>query len=356
MKKIDIFFNNKKIIITGHTGFKGTWLTLWLHLSGAKILGISKDIPTKPSLFEKLKLKKKIKDIRLDISNLNKLKKIFKSYQPDYVFHLAAQSLVKKSYEDPIKTFTTNTVGTLNIVESLKLVKKECVAVIITSDKSYKNLEIKRGYKEDDALGGFDPYSASKASAELVIQCYFESFLKHKKNIRIAVARAGNVIGGGDWSKNRLIPDCMKSWSKNFFVTIRSPNATRPWQHVFDALYGYITLAISLKKNNKLNGPVFNFGPPVRNNFKVIDVLKLMKKFWKKVRWKIEAKKNYHYESNLLKLNSNKANKILKWKPNLSFHESIKFTVNWYKFFYLNQKKIYNFSSNQIDEYNKKIK
>ena len=144
MKKIDIFFNNKKIIITGHTGFKGTWLTLWLYLSGAKILGISKDIPTKPSLFEKLKLKKKIKDIRLDISNLNKLKKIFKSYQPDYVFHLAAQSLVKKSYEDPIKTFTTNTVGTLNIVESLKLVKKECVAVIITSDKSYKNLEIKR--------------------------------------------------------------------------------------------------------------------------------------------------------------------------------------------------------------------
>ena len=210
MKK---FFKNKTVIVTGHTGFKGSWLTLVLLNLGARVVGISNDIPTKPAFFQILKLNKKIKDLRADVRDLKIIKKIFMRYKPDYIFHLAAQSLVKKSFKDPVNTFTTNFVGTLNILESLRELKKECVSVIITSDKSYKNFEFDRGYKENDILGGEDPYSASKGSAELVIQSYCNSFLKGNKK-KIAVARAGNVIGGGDWSKDRLVPDCMKSWSK----------------------------------------------------------------------------------------------------------------------------------------------
>ena len=202
-------FQNKTVIITGHTGFKGSWLTLWLKLLGAKIIGISKDIPTKPSLFKEAKLNKGIVDLRLDLKDLKKLKLIFKKYKPDFVFHLAAQSLVKESYNSPIQTFQSNTIGTLNVLECIRNLNKKCISIIITSDKSYKNLELNRGYKENDILGGKDPYSASKASAELIIQSYINSFFNSKSNNKIvAIARAGNVIGGGDWSKNRLIPDC----------------------------------------------------------------------------------------------------------------------------------------------------
>ena len=203
MKKIESFFKNKKIIITGHTGFKGSWLTLWLNILGAKIIGISNNIPSNPSHFEKLKLKKKIIDLNLDIRNMVNLKKTFKKYQPDFVFHLAAQSLVKKSYEEPVNTFSTNTIGTMQILEALRVIKKKCSAVIITSDKSYKNLEIKRGYHENDLLGGKDPYSASKAAAELIIQSYVNSYFKDNK-INIAVARAGNVKHGLKIKKSLL--------------------------------------------------------------------------------------------------------------------------------------------------------
>ena len=218
MKKIDYYkqFRNKKVLVTGHTGFKGSWLTSWLVLLGAKVAGLSINVPTNPSHFEVAKLKKKINHKRIDVRNLKLLKTVFKKYQPDYVFHLAAQSLVKKSYLNPVYTWETNTIGTLNILESLREIKKKCIVVLITSDKSYKNLEIKRGYKENDILGGKDPYSASKAAAELTIQSYISSFFPIKKTkVLISIARAGNVIGGGDWSENRLIPDCVKSWSKN---------------------------------------------------------------------------------------------------------------------------------------------
>ena len=189
------FFKNKKVIITGHTGFKGSWLTFWLNQLGAKICGISKDIPTSPSLFKSLKLKNRISDNRLDIRDLSKLKKKIKHFQPDFLFHLAAQAIVKRSYSDPIDTFTTNSIGTLNILESLKVLKNKCNVVLITSDKSYKNLEISRGYKETDELGGYDPYSASKGCAEFIIKSYFKSYYFKKNNVKIGVARAGNVIG-----------------------------------------------------------------------------------------------------------------------------------------------------------------
>tara|TARA_B100000989_G_C19530772_1_gene469675 strand:- start:271 stop:1338 length:1068 start_codon:yes stop_codon:yes gene_type:complete len=355
MKKLEIF-KNKRILITGHTGFKGSWLSLWFKYLGADVLGVSKDIPTKPSHFKLINLDKKINNKFFDVTNFKKLKKTFINFKPDYVFHLAAQSLVKKSYKNPILTYQTNTIGTLNVMECLRSLKNNCIAIIITSDKSYKNLEINRGYKEDDILGGIDPYSSSKASAELIIQTYFNSFLKRKKNIKIGVARAGNVVGGGDWSEDRLIPDCMKSWSKNKKAIIRSPNSTRPWQHVLDALYGYITLSQKLKKNSKLNGSVFNFGPSLNNNFKVLDVLNLARKSWSKVFWKIIDDKKKVYESNLLKLNSSKAKSILKWSCNLNFKETIFLVTDWYKYYYLNNKNMYDYSLKQIKLYCKKIR
>ncbi len=346
-------FKNKKVLITGHTGFKGSWLTAWLVLLGAKITGISLNIPSNPSHFKALKFGKKINHKRMDIRNLKLLKKTFKKYQPDYVFHLAAQSLVKESYKNPIDTWETNAIGTLNVLESLREVKKNCVVVIITSDKSYKNLEIKRGYKEDDILGGHDPYSASKGAAELAIQSYINSFFPLKKTkVSIGIARAGNVIGGGDWSENRLIPDCIKSWSKNKKVLIRNPKATRPWQHVLEAIWGYLLLAYKLKKSKKLHGEIFNFGPNNAKNYNVIFLVKLMKTFWKPVSWNIikKGKKNF-LESSLLKLNSNKAKSILKWKCILSFTETINMVTTWYKNYYSKPGKIYETSFNQIKKY-----
>jgi CDP-glucose 4,6-dehydratase len=351
-------FRNKTVIVTGHTGFKGSWLTCWLVLLGAKIIGLSIDIPSNPSHFNAIKLKRKITHKKIDIRNLKILKKTFKKYQPDYVFHLAAQSLVRRSYSNPVYTWETNTIGTLNVLESLKELKKNCVAVIITSDKSYKNLEIKRGYKEDDILGGKDPYSASKASAELAVQSYISSFFPLKKTkVFIGVARAGNVIGGGDWSENRLIPDCVKSWSKNKKALIRNPKSTRPWQHVLEAVSGYLLFALRLKKNKKLHGEAFNFGPNNTKNYNVIFLVKLIKKYWKATSWKVSNRgKKSFYESNLLKLNSNKAKKKLRWKCILSFAETISMVANWYKNYYFKTKKMFEVSSDQIKKYEKLLK
>ncbi len=351
-------FKNKKIIITGHTGFKGSWLSLWLQILGAKVIGLSIDIPTNPSHFKSIKLKNKIIHKKVDIRNLNILKKTIKKYQPDFVFHLAAQALVKKSYEKPIYTWHTNAIGTLNILESLRGLNKKCTAILITSDKSYKNLEIKRGYRENDTLGGIEPYSASKACAELVIQSYVKSFFPAKKTkILIGVARAGNVVGGGDWSENRLIVDCIKSWSKNKKVLIRKPNSTRPWQHVLEPLYGYMLLALNLQKNKKLHGEAFNFGPSNLNEYKVIFLVRLMKKYWKKVSWNVSnnSKKSF-YESNLLKLNSNKSRAKLKWKAILNINETISMIAEWYKIYYSKTNKMYEVSFNQIKLYEKLLK
>ena len=349
------FFLNKRVLITGHTGFKGSWLSLWLYLLGAKVIGVSISSPTNPSHFDKLKLKNKITDIRLDIKNFKKINSVFKKYKPDIFFHLAAQSLVKKSYKEPVLTFSTNTIGTLNVLESLKKMNKKCNAVIITSDKSYKNLEIKRGYREDDLLGGKDPYSASKASAELIIQSYVDSYFKKNSKNNIAVARAGNVVGGGDWSEDRLIPDCIKAWTKNKKVLIRNPNSTRPWQHVLEALRGYLILAIGLSKNKKLSGEPFNFGPKISQDKKVVSFLKEMQKNWKKIKWKMKKDKSIEYESKLLKLNSAKAKKYINWEPILQFDETAKMTVSWYKDYYKNPSKAFILSKKQILKYSKKI-
>lgn len=350
LKKI---FKKKKVLITGHSGFKGSWLTVWLQILGAKVIGISNGFPSFPNHYQLLNLDKKILNKNLDIRNLSLLKSFVKKNQPDFVFHLAAQSIVNLSYKDPLKTWSTNTLGTINLLESLRQLKKKCIAIIITSDKSYENLEIKRGYHEKDRLGGKDPYSASKASADIAISSYINSFFSHKNNkVLIATARAGNVIGGGDWSPNRLIPDCVRSWSKKNDVLIRSPHSTRPWQHVLEAIYGYITLAINLSKNPNLHGQAFNFGPRNYQDYKVISLVKLMKKYWENVSWKLHKNNNKIFkESSLLKLNSQKAKKILKWRSVLTFKENIFLVANWYKNFYLNSKQAYKLTSSQIEFY-----
>ena len=348
-------YKNKKIIITGHTGFKGAWLTFCLHLMGAKILGISKDIITKPSLYKTLKLDEKIKTKFIDIKDYKKIEKIFSKFRPNFVFHLAAQSLVKKSLEKPRETFVTNSVGTLNILSALKNLKNNCKSVIITSDKSYLNVEQKKGYKETDRLGGVDPYSASKASAEMIINSYHKSFLKDNKNISLVVARAGNVIGGGDWSEDRLIPDCVKAWSKKKPVSIRNLKSTRPWQHVLEAIGAYLYLGYLLYKNRgNIDGEAFNFGPAYKKNYSTGEVLKNLKINWP-INVKIKVlKKQKFKESNLLKLNCDKAKKI-GWRGILNLNETLTLTTSWYKTFYYNKSSIIEISKVQIKKYFTKL-
>lgn len=350
-------FKGKKVIITGNTGFKGTWLTLWLHHLGADIVGISKDIPTNPSLFEELKLTDKIDHRFADICNLEEMKNIFQETQPDFVFHLAAQPIVSFSYEDPVSTMNTNIMGTVNILESLRTLTKDCHAVMITSDKCYDNVEWIWGYRENDALGGKDPYSASKGAAELVIKTYFHSYFnKPDSKVKIVSVRAGNVIGGGDWALNRIVPDCMRAWSENQKVKVRNPNSTRPWQHVLEPLSGYLRAAQVLFENKvKITGEPFNFGPNADQNHTVLELLEAISTHWDfqtvEEKFIIESDSSFH-EAGLLKLNCDKALFHLQWKPVLDFKNTAHFTGSWYNTFYnIKDDNIFEFTSNQIQEY-----
>lgn len=350
-------FNGKKVIITGHTGFKGTWLTLWLHHLGAEIVGISKDIPTNPSLFEELKLASKIDHRIADICDLESMKKIFQEVQPDFVFHLAAQPIVSYSYENPIGTLQTNIMGTANILEALRLITKPCYAVMITSDKCYDNVEWIWGYRENDALGGKDPYSASKGAAELIIKTYFHSYFnKPESTVKLVSVRAGNVIGGGDWALNRIVPDCMRAWSENTSVKVRNPESTRPWQHVLEPLSGYLRVAQVLAEGNvKIHGEPFNFGPNADQNHTVLELLESISNHWdfkdENNKFIIEQNVTFH-EAGLLKLNCDKALFHLDWKPVLDFKNTSRFTGAWYNTFYnLKDENIFDFTTKQIDEY-----
>tara|TARA_B100000965_G_C19570086_1_gene748685 strand:- start:279 stop:1388 length:1110 start_codon:yes stop_codon:yes gene_type:complete len=342
-------FKNKVVIITGHTGFKGSWLSIWLLMLGAKVVGISKDIPTKISHFETLKLSQELDDNRINIKDFDSLVKIIKDHQPDFIFHLAAQPLVRKSYEEPIETWSSNLIGTVNILESLKKIEKSCSVVMITSDKCYRNKEWIWGYRENDELGGPDPYSASKGAAELAIRSYFESYYK-SSNINLASVRAGNVIGGGDWAEDRIVPDCIRSWTMNEKVSIRNPKSTRPWQHVLEPLSGYLNIATKLEDNSDFSGESFNFGPSSDNNFSVEDLIKEMAKNWEAVKWEVIDKEISSHESSLLKLNCDKSLDLLGWHPTLNFQSTVKFTVDWYKEYNKNSKML-EISQNQIIDY-----
>jgi CDP-glucose 4,6-dehydratase len=355
-------FHDKKVIVTGDTGFKGAWLSIWLHHLGAKVTGIAKDIPTSPSLFEEAKLAEKINHHVVDILDLENMKKLFKQVQPDFVFHLAAQPIVSVSYADPLLTLQTNVMGTANVLEVLRTLENPCKAVMITSDKCYDNVEWLWGYRETDALGGKDPYSASKGAAELVIKTYYHSYFKQPDSkIKLVSTRAGNVVGGGDWAVSRIVPDCMRAWSEEQKVKVRNPNSTRPWQHVLEPLSGYLRVAQVLEEDaNKIHGEPFNFGPNSDQAYTVLEILQAISKQWRfkndDEHFLIEPNTSYH-EAGLLKLNCDKALFYLQWKPVLDFNEMARFTGSWYDTYYHKKTdNLFNFTTKQIDEYVEKAK
>jgi len=328
------YFKNKKVFVTGHTGFKGSWLSKWLSILGAEIYGVSLDIPTNPSHYELLNINFK-SDERYDISSFKEIYKSIESIKPDYVFHLAAQPLVLQSYEDPYTTYMSNSVGTLNVLESLKRLNHDCSAVIITSDKCYENIGKKVNYSENDRLGGVDPYSTSKASAELIFKGYCNAFFNTtESNIQIASARAGNVIGGGDWALDRIVPDCMKSWAKKDNVILRNPAATRPWQHVLEPINGYLRLAAELTTNTKINCESFNFGPIEPESYTVENLVSELSVYFEGSNWSTESDNNNLHEANLLSLDCEKALKLLNYKSKLDFKLTSEWTSKWYDSFY----------------------
>ncbi len=348
MSNLKKFYKNKKIFITGHTGFKGSWLSSILIEFGSKVMGYSiKDNRTK--FFKSICYDNKITNIYADILNYKHLEKKLIKFNPDIIFHLAAQSLVSDSYTSPIKTIKTNINGTQNILEISKKIKNLKSLVIITSDKCYLNKEYVRGYKEDDILGGLDLYSASKASAELIFKAYSHSFFNFQKKFGFATVRAGNVIGGGDWSSNRIIPDCVRSIRMNKNLIIRNPNSTRPWQHALEPISGYLLLAKKLYYNKSAFNGSWNFGPSVNKTMRVKDIVKLFFKYIGHKK-KILFKKGNFKETKLLKLNSNKALKRLKWKNTWNMKDSIIKTAKWYSY-YLNKKDMKKITSMQIKEY-----
>ena len=337
MKKLQIY-KNLKVIVTGSTGFKGSWLCFWLSALNAKVVGIAFRPEKGSVIFKKLKLDKKIRQIYLDINNFKKLNEVIKREKPDIVFHLAAQSIVSFSYIQPLTTMITNVIGSTNILESVRLNKIKNL-VYITSDKCYLNDNRKTAYFESDVLGGEDPYSASKACAELAFQTYDKSFFNKKGKLNYATTRAGNVIGGGDMKKNRIVPDVIKSIQNKNKLIIRNPNATRPWQHVLEPLSGYLTLGCLLidKKLPISLQPHWNFGPNNSNSKRVIQVARKIISLWGIDKKIIISKKNEFKESKLLMLSNRKAKKELNWHPRLNFEETIKLTVDWYKSFFLNR-------------------
>lgn len=353
-------FNNvyagKHVLVTGHTGFKGSWLTVWLLSLGAKVTGISNQIPTKPSMFEALDLGSKINHILADIRDGARMKQLVAELKPDFVFHMAAQPIVSLSYSDPLDTITTNIVGTANLLEALRHSNHHCTAVFITSDKCYENVEWTWGYRENDRLGGKDPYSASKAGAELMIYTYFHSFLKAQgSNVRIVSTRAGNVIGGGDWADSRIVPDCVRAWASKQPVEIRRPKATRPWQHVMEPISGYLTVGAALYENHDLTGESYNFGPAADQTYTVEELLEEIAKNWhfdgSYGKFNIDRTPTFH-EAGLLKLNCDKALHELKWKPALRFEDAARLTATWYdKFYHQGTEGLYDFTLGQINEY-----
>lgn len=351
----DNIYKGKKVLITGNTGFKGSWLTIWLHNLGAEIYGISKGVlPTTPSMFEALKLPEKVHYHEQNLLDASATHQIIDSIKPDFVFHLAAQAIVGLSYQDPVDTFATNVMGTVHVLESLRKLNHPCTAVIITSDKAYDNVEWKWGYRETDHMGGKDPYSASKGAAELAIKGYYHSFFANEDSkVKLVVTRAGNVIGGGDWADKRIVPDCFRAWNINKQVEIRSPRATRPWQHVLEPLSGYLRAGQLLYQNDTLNGEAYNFGPNSDQNHTVLELLQELAKYWPgNAGFDIKEQKHFH-EAGLLKLNCDKALHDLAWKPTLNFTETAKFTTEWYNKFYqgISSEQIFEFTSQQITQY-----
>lgn len=352
-KMLKKFYKDKTVLITGHTGFKGSWLSLWLNEMGAKVIGYGLDPYTNNDNFVLTGLGERIVDIRGDIRDDKKLNEVFKKYKPQIVFHLAAQPLVRISYEKPKETYEVNVMGTLNMMESIKSTDSVKVAVMITTDKCYENKEQIWPYRENDPMGGYDPYSSSKGCCELLISSYRNSYFnlkdynKHGKSI--ASVRAGNVIGGGDWSKDRIVPDCISSLMKNEDINIRNPKAIRPWQYVLEPLYGYLLLANKMYIDGITYSNSWNFGPNFDSIVSVEKVVEMIIKDWGHGNWIDSSQIDKPHEATLLNLDCTKAKVYLNWNPKLNIEKAINATLDWYNNYKTTD--MYNFCKNQIEAY-----
>ena len=351
-------FKNKKVFITGHTGFKGSWLSLWLRNLGANVYGYALPPPTNPSLFELLKLEHNLDHLVADIRDKEVLTKCLAQIKPDIIFHLAAQSVVRESYLTPAETIETNVMGTLNVMEAVRETGISTAMVMVTSDKCYANKEWMHGYRESDPLGGHDPYSASKGAAEILISSWRNSFFNPEQvrqhGVRLASVRAGNVIGGGDWTKDQLVPDCVRHLKIDKPIPIRSPSATRPWQHVLEPLSGYMLLGA------KLLGPIeqtaqycdaFNFGPLISSNKTVKDLVEKIIEYWGEGSWESSQPEKIFHEASLLNLSIDKTYHKLQWLPKWDFEKAVSTTVEWYKGLRHEPSNILKITLDQINSY-----
>jgi CDP-glucose 4,6-dehydratase len=353
MTQFKNIYKDKNVLVTGHTGFKGSWLSIWLNYLGANVIGYSLDPHTQKDNFVLSKIGNKIIDIRGDIRDKEKLNEVFKKYNPEFVFHLAAQPLVIESYEKSFETYEINVMGTINVLESIRLSSSVKVGIFVTSDKCYENKEQLWGYRESDQMGGYDPYSSSKGAAEIAINSWRLSFFNSKNYNQhgksIASVRAGNVIGGGDWAKNRIIPDCIKSIETNKFIEIRSPKSVRPWEHVLEPLSGYLKLGEKMYSNPTEFSEAWNFGPEHSSVITVWEVANLLVQKYGKGSLKDVSDPLALHEAKLLALDITKARLKLNWKPTLSIEKTIEFTSDWYKRYL--EEDIYNLCVNQIKEF-----
>ena len=348
-------FKDETVFVTGHTGFIGSWLTEWLCELNANVVGYSLEPPTDPSLFGTLELKKRITHIIGDVTDQPKLEKSIKEHSPKFIFHLAAQPLVQTSYKQPLETIQTNVIGAANLLESIRKISSVKVCVIVTSDKCYENRELDCAYKETDPLGGYDPYSASKSAVELVTSSYRNSFFNPKDfanhGISLSTSRIGNVIGGGDWAKNRLVPDSIRSLSTNQDIHIRNPTAVRPWQHVLESISGLFCLSKKMWDNPSLYAQPWNFGPLINNeNVTVSQLASQIISEWGSGNCN-NVSHNEPHEANLLMLDSSKAIEKLDWHPVYSIKDGVSKTISWYKEYFTNDNNMQEFTQNQILEY-----
>ena len=346
------FYRGKRVLITGETGFKGSWLSVWLLEMGAEVTGYSIGPPGEPSNFESCALGERIEHVHGDVRESDRLSSLLREKKPQIVFHLAAQPLVRVSYEEPVQTFETNAMGTVHLLEAVRLTPEVKVVINVTSDKCYENREWIWGYRENDPLGGRDPYGGSKACAEIIFSSYLHSYLR-PRGIGAASVRAGNVIGGGDWGKDRLVPDCVRAWSSGAPVQIRMPAAVRPWQHVLEPLSGYLHLAALLWHAPLKYTGAWNFGPGASEGVTVRQLVSQMALFWGGCRWEEKEADGNGPEAASLTLCSDKANRELGWRCLLQITQSLRLTVDWYKDFYTRKKgrDMYPSCSGQIQEY-----
>ena len=324
-------YAGKRVLVTGHSGFKGSWLCEWLLALGANVTGLGLPPETDPSLFTQLQLANRLDSIFGDLRSADGVRRVITESQPDFVFHLAAQPLVRRSYREPLATWQTNVLGSIHLLEALRTLQKPCVAIMVATDKCYENREWLFGYRENDPLGGADPYSASKAASEIAVATWRQSFFRNHP-VRIASARAGNVIGGGDWAEDRIVPDCARAWIANRPLRIRNPRATRPWQHVLEPLSGYLWLAAQLARQPTAGSPLesaFNFGPTSESNRSVQDLVEEARKFVPG-EWIDGSDPQAPHEATLLHLSIDKAHALLGWRPVWSFTDAVRETLRWY--------------------------